>query len=87
MCVCAGIQVTRGVCYHGLAFNCCTDLSWFNHIIPCGLVGKRATSLSRLLGRTVTVNEVIPALTASLADTVGFKLITLNNGLDSKSLN
>ena len=40
-----------GVAYHGLAVNCCTDLSWFAHIVPCGLEGKEVTSLSQLLGR------------------------------------
>ncbi|OXB68096.1 UNVERIFIED_CONTAM: hypothetical protein H355_012420, partial [Colinus virginianus] len=43
---------------HGLALNCCTDLSWFEHIVPCGLEGTRATSLSRELGHRVTVEDV-----------------------------
>ena len=47
-----GIQVSHGVAYHGLALNCSTDLSWFEHIIPCGITGSGVTSLSKLLGRT-----------------------------------
>ena len=47
-----GIQVSHGVAYHGLAFNCTTDLSWFEHIVPCGITGGGVTSLSKLLGRT-----------------------------------
>lgn len=51
--ICAiGVQVSRGVAYHGLALNCSTDLSWFDHIVPCGIEGKRVTSFSQLLGRT-----------------------------------
>lgn len=49
--ICAGIQVSKGVTYHGLALNCCNDLSWFDHIIPCGLEGKDVTSLTKLLER------------------------------------
>ncbi len=70
-----GIQVTHGVCYHGLALNCSTDLSWFSHITPCGLEGKQMTSLSQLLTRTVSVEEVSPVLADSLADTIGFTLV------------
>ncbi len=67
--------MTHGVCYHGLALNCSTDLSWFSHITPCGLVGKQMTSLSQLLTRTVSVEEVSPVLADSLADTIGFTLV------------
>ena len=47
-----GVQVTHGVSWHGIALNCCTDLSWFAHIVPCGLVGKGTTSLTETLGKT-----------------------------------
>ena len=50
--MCVGIQVSHGVAYHGLALNCSTDLSWFEHIIPCGITGSGVTSLSKSLGRT-----------------------------------
>lgn len=46
-----GVQVTRGVTMHGLALNCTTDLTWYHHIVPCGLTDKGVTSLSILLGR------------------------------------
>ncbi|KAJ3176836.1 putative lipoyltransferase 2, mitochondrial [Geranomyces variabilis] len=44
-----GIQVRRHVSSHGFALNCDTDLSWFEHIVPCGLVGKGVTSISHEL--------------------------------------
>ena len=46
----AGIQVSHGVCWHGLALNCSVDLSWFDHIVPCGLDSKGVASLSSVLG-------------------------------------
>eukprot|EP01135_Chromosphaera_perkinsii_P000094 Nk52_evm45s24 gene=Nk52_evmTU45s24 len=66
-----GVQVTRWVTFHGFALNCNTDLSFFDHIVPCGLVGKGVTSLTRLRSQQqgkegstgvgdVTVDEVIP---------------------------
>ena len=51
MCIPPGVQVSMGVAYHGLAINCSTDLSWYDHIVPCGLGDKGVTSLTQLLGR------------------------------------
>lgn len=45
---------------HGLALNCSTDLSWFDHIIPCGIEGKGVTSLSQELKKPVKIEEVLP---------------------------
>ena len=43
--------MSRGVCFHGLALNCSVDLSWYEHIVPCGLHDKQVTSLTQILGR------------------------------------
>lgn len=57
-----GIQVKRHITSHGFALNCNTDLEWFKHIIPCGLDGTRATSLSQQTNRLVSVEETVPIL-------------------------
>ena len=61
-----GIRVARGVTMHGFALNCDPDLTAYDRIVPCGLVDATVTSLSRELGRDVTVGEVLPLLTARL---------------------
>jgi lipoyl(octanoyl) transferase len=48
-----GLQVTRDITSHGLALNCDNDLTWFDHIVPCGIVGKGVTSLSKETGRII----------------------------------
>lgn len=48
-----GVQISSGVSLHGLAFNVSTDLNYFKHIVPCGLVDKEVTSLSRICGSEV----------------------------------
>ncbi|XP_022658631.1 putative lipoyltransferase 2, mitochondrial [Varroa jacobsoni] len=53
-----GIHCARYVTTHGAAVNCNTDLEWFDHIVPCGLEGKGVTSLSQVLNRNVTIEEV-----------------------------
>ena len=61
-----GIRVARGVTMHGFALNYNPDLTAYDRIVPCGLVDATVTSLSRELGRDVTVDEVLPLLTARL---------------------
>ncbi len=46
--VCAmGVRVRKWVSMHGLALNVSPDLSHFDLIVACGLVGRRVTSLER----------------------------------------
>lgn len=37
-------------------------MSWFGNIVPCGIVDKGVTSLTRELDREVTMDEVRPIL-------------------------
>lgn len=57
-----GLQVGHGVTHHGFAINCNVDLSWFAHIVPCGIADRGVTSISRVIGRDVAVNEAIPVV-------------------------
>jgi lipoyl(octanoyl) transferase len=67
--ICAiGIHASRYITTHGLALNCNTDLSWFKHIVPCGIEGKDVTSLSRELKRDVMISEVVPRLLKSFGE-------------------
>ena len=61
-----GVAIRRGVSYHGFALNVCTDLSNFQLIVPCGIVGRGVTSLSRVLGRELSLDEVRPVAIAQL---------------------
>lgn len=57
--ICAiGVRCSRWVTMHGFAFNVNTDLSYFSHIIPCGIVNKKVTSLEKELGSPLDMQEV-----------------------------
>ncbi len=71
-----GVKVARRATMHGFALNVCADLSYFDHIVPCGMRGARATSLSRELGRNVSVDEVAPSVADRFASAFGFSANT-----------
>ena len=54
-----GVKVdARGITRHGFALNVSTDLSFFEMIVPCGIVGKGVTSMEKLLGRAPSLEDV-----------------------------
>ncbi|HXW95342.1 MAG TPA: lipoyl(octanoyl) transferase LipB [Nitrososphaerales archaeon] len=53
-----GVAVTDWVTYHGFALNVNTDLSFFEHIRPCGLDPSAMTSMQRIKGEPVPFDEV-----------------------------
>jgi len=56
--ICAmGVHNSDLVTSHGLALNCDIDMTWFDHIVPCGIEGKGVTSLSHETSRTVGIQE------------------------------
>ncbi len=63
-----GVHLSRWVTSHGFALNVSTDLSYFSHIIPCGL-SKPSTSMERLLGDAPPVADVKRALIRHFGDT------------------
>ena len=63
-----GIRVSRGVTMHGFALNCDVDLGWYDRFVPCGIADAGVTSLSRELGRDVTIDEVLPRRTTPPVD-------------------
>jgi lipoyl(octanoyl) transferase len=45
-----GVKVAQSVTTHGFALNVTTDLSYFSHILPCGIPDKGITSMAVELG-------------------------------------
>lgn len=72
--ICAmGVKSSRWVTMHGIGFNVNTDLTYFNHIVPCGIEDKAVTSLQKELGQEMDMDEVKSILKEKLAEQFDFK--------------
>ena len=70
-----GVGIRRWISYHGFALNVTTDLSYFDNIVPCALVGKRMTSMAQILDRGVSVENLADVLAEVLPGVLGGPLL------------
>ncbi len=57
-----GVRVTQWVTSHGFALNVATDLDYFEHIVPCGIVGRAASSMEQVLRAPVSRQRAMDAV-------------------------
>jgi len=69
-----GVRISRWVTSHGFAYNVSTDLRNFDLIVPCGIADRKATSLEKLLGRSVEQKEVAPRIAKHLGELLGLEM-------------
>lgn len=70
-----GVHVSRWVTSHGFAFNVSSDLTYFEHIVPCGIRNKQVTSLEKLLGRRVETQAVAERVVEHFGAVFGMEMV------------
>jgi len=68
-----GVRIARWVTSHGFALNVNANLDYFSLIVPCGIADRGITSISRLLGRPVEVDEVADRVAVHFANVFDFR--------------
>ena len=63
-----GVRVSRRRSMHGFALNVNTDLSWFDHIVPCGIADYPVTSIANE-GVDASLQDVANAIAQRLGTT------------------
>ncbi|MDH3346088.1 MAG: lipoyl(octanoyl) transferase LipB [Kiritimatiellaceae bacterium] len=74
-----GFRLKRWVAFHGMSFNVRLDLSGFQTIVPCGLVGQPVASMQTVLGEACPPMETVrDRLLANFSDVCKRELEVFN---------
>ena len=74
--ICAiGVKTSRWVTMHGFALNVNNDLSYFDHIVPCGITNKKVTSMKNELNVDIDKGEVKRIIIKNFTKIFGMKFI------------
>ncbi|MGH9404480.1 MAG: lipoyl(octanoyl) transferase LipB [Terriglobia bacterium] len=79
--VALGVHVSRWVTSHGFAFNINTDLRYFDWIVPCGIRDKGVTSLEKLLGRRVSLDDAAARVVRRFGEVFGMEMVETTGSL------
>lgn len=67
-----GVRISQGIATHGVALNVSTDLSFYQHIVACGISNLKATSLEQLLEHKPQMAEVAEHFVDAFGNTFGY---------------
>lgn len=76
-----GVRISGGITSHGLAFNIDPDLTYFRHIVPCGIKDKDVTSLRRETDSVLPAEAIIQEqLVSCFAKNFGYSSLIWKEG-------
>lgn len=69
-----GVRISRGVASHGFSLNVNTDLSYFNHIVPCGMTSRGITSMHNSIQKEIDMDLVRYSIVYHFGKETGLKM-------------
>ena len=75
-----GVKISRGIAYHGFAINVTTDLSYYSHIVPCGIADRPVTSMTEVLGEHADMAMAQYSLAYQFGKGMGFGMVEAGEG-------
>ncbi len=73
-----GVHISRWITRHGFALNVNTDMSFYDLIVPCGIVGKGVTSMRSFTNYPVGLEEVAERYAAVFGTVFGRRMIRVS---------
>jgi lipoyl(octanoyl) transferase len=70
-----GVRITRWITSHGFAFNVSTDLSYFSHIVPCGITDLGVTSILAETGSDPGLESVASRVSCRFGEVFGREMV------------
>lgn len=80
-----GVRIARWITSHGFALNVSTDLNYFQMIVPCGISDKGVTSLSKLVGRSIDIQNVAQSAGSHFGEVFGREMSVGLSDLEKNS--
>ena len=69
-----GVKISGGVAFHGFAVNVNTDLSYYRHIVPCGIADRPVTSLAVESGQQADSEAVRRSIVDQFGRAMGMRM-------------
>ena len=75
--ICAiGVKASGFVTMHGLALNVGTDLKYFTYINPCGFTDRGVTSIDKMCGKKVPMDDVKKCFVSHMERIFGIEILS-----------
>ena len=78
-----GVKISQGIAFHGFSINVDTDLSYYRHIVPCGITDRPVTSLAAEMGEPADLEAVRYSLVYRFGRAMGLRMTDATSALTS----